>query len=245
MRDEIKHIPLRRVFISAYIYMRKHLKAMRFFVALNFLFLGGFQFIPKGFSNPWSMLWLLLYYMYWCAFFRYRFQHKPYLTARVVFGSMVPSTKIFFITLTMAFLLVVLPYLPLLMGFTDEYLIFFEKYMLALQNVEADFLNVSVFTLILLLVSPFIICRPFFAYMASLQDMEAFMSKAFERTRGNYWRFVSLMAILNIPTMLVFEVDKILSCQGWFTVGFYALFFVYFNLVFAELDDFFYTKERV
>lgn len=244
MSAEIKHIPLRKILIGAYIYMRHHLKAIRVLVVLNFLFLGSFQFISQGFSNPWSMLWLLLYYMYWCAFFRYRFNHRPYLTMRVIFGSLVPSTKIFFITLTVAFLIVILPYLPLLMGFNDKYLLFFEKYMLALQNTEADFLNISAFTLLLLLLSPFIVCQPFFAWMASLQDMEAFMAKAFEKTRGNYWRFVALMTILNVPTMLVFEVDKIFSCQGWFTVGFYALFFVYFNLVFAELEDFFYTKKR-
>lgn len=243
MTESIKQIPLKTVFQSAYIYMRRHAMPIRLFIGINFVFLAAFRFIAGGFSNPWSMLWLLGYYMFWCAFFRYRFERRPYLTARVVFGSMIPSTKIFFITFVAAFLLVILPYLPLLMGFTDKYLAFFEKYMLVLQNVDADFLNVCIFTFVLLLISPFIICRPFFAWMASLQDMEAFMSKAFEKTRGNYGRFVQLMMLLNVPCVVVFELDKLLGCRGWFTVGFYAIFFVYFNLVFAELDDFFYPEK--
>lgn len=241
MADEIKRLPVKEIFNKAFRYFQANQKTLRFFWLANLILLGIFSLIPKGFSNPYSMLWLLVYYVYWCGFFRLYYQKKPYFFTKEIFGSMVPSTKIFFITLFAAFLLVILPYLPLLMGFNDSYLIFFERYMEALQNVEGSLLNRMAFTIVLILISPLIICRPFFAWISALQGYNGSMRKAFRKTEGNYWNFVTVMFLLNLPCALIYELDLYLSCHGWLSGVFYSLFFLYLNLVFAKMYDFFYN----
>ena len=127
------------------------------------------------------------------------------------------------------------------LGFDDKYLLFFEKYMEALQNVEASILNQVVLAVILLIISPLIICRPYFAWISSLQGLNASMRKAFRKTEGNYGNFMLIMLILNIPCLIVYELDMYLECHGWLSVGFYSIFFIYLNLVFAKLYEFFYN----
>lgn len=241
MSDEVKHIPVWKIFKQAADYFHANQRTLRLFWLANLLFVVLFALIPRGFSNPLSMIWLLLYYVFWCGFFRVYYQKKPYFLTMDIFGSMVPSTKIFFITLFAALVLVILPYLPLLMGFNDRYLLFFEKYMEALQNVEGSFLNRLAFTALLILISPLIICRPFFAWISALQGLNGSMRKAFRRTAGNYWNFVTIMLILNIPCVLIYEIDLYLDCHGWLAGTFYSLFFLYYNLVYAKLYDFFYN----
>lgn len=241
MADEIKHIPVKTVFKSALVYLQANQPVLRYFWLVNFIFLSAFALIPGGLSNPLSIIWLMFYYVYWCGFFRVYFQKKPYFLTMDIFGSIVPSTKIFFITVLAAFLLIILPYLPLFMGFDDKYLLFFEKYMEALQNVEASILNQVVLAVILLIISPLIICRPYFAWISSLQGLNASMRKAFRKTEGNYGNFMLIMLILNIPCLIVYELDMYLECHGWLSVGFYSIFFIYLNLVFAKLYEFFYN----
>lgn len=241
MADEVKKIHIRETFHDAFVYLQTHQNVLRLFWIANFFWLSVFGFIPGGFSNPLSMLWLLVYYVYWCGFFRVYYNKKPYFLTTSVFGSMVPSTKIFFITLFAALLLVMLPYLPLLMGFNEEYLLFFEKYMDALQNVEASMLNRLLFSLVLVLISPLIICRPFFAWISSLQGLNGSMRKAFRKTSGNYGNFAGIMFILNLPCVFVYELDLYAGCGGWLSIAFYSIFFIYFNLVFAKLYDYFYS----
>ena len=114
--------------------MQTSSKQLRYFWLANFAFLSAFALIPDGLSNPLSIVWLMLYYIYWCGFFRVYFKKKPYFLTMDIFGSIIPSTKIFFITVLAAFLLIILLYLPLFMWFNEKYLLFFEKYMEALQN---------------------------------------------------------------------------------------------------------------
>jgi len=241
MAEKIKHIPVGRILREAWETLQQRQSFRRRFWIANFLFLAVFSFIPNGFSNPLSMLWLIAYYIFWCGFFRIYYHKKPYFLTMDLFGSMVPSTKIFFITLFAAFTLVVLPYMPLLMGFNEAYLAFFEKYMDALQNVEAGFINRTVFGVVLILLSPLIICRPYFACISALQGLNASMRKAFRKTSGNYRNFVILMLFLNLPCVAIYEADQYLECHGWLSCGFYSIFFIYFNLVFAKLYDFFYN----
>lgn len=242
MADEIKHIPIEKVLKSALTHMQTSSKQLRYFWLANFAFLSAFALIPDGLSNPLSIVWLMLYYIYWCGFFRVYFKKKPYFLTMDIFGSIIPSTKIFFITVLAAFLLIILPYLPLFMGFNEKYLLFFEKYMEALQNAEAGILNQVVLAIILLIISPIIICRPYFAWISSLQGLNGSMRKAFRKTEGNYWRFAYIMMILNLPCIVIYELDLYLGCHGWLSVGFYSIFFIYLNLVFAKLYEFFYTE---
>lgn len=231
---------VKSVLSDAALYLESNQKMMRMFWLANFLFLILFRFIEGGFSNRISIFWLLAYYIYWCVFFRVYYDKKPYFDLRAFLGSAGPSIKIVFITLLVALLLALLPYLPLLMGFNGRYLVFFEEYMAALENIEANILNQVVFSLILILISPLIICRPYFAWISSILGLSGSMRKAFRKTEGNYFQFILAMLFLNLPCVLVLEADKYLQCHGWLAVSFYSIFFLYFNLVFAKMYDFFY-----
>lgn len=237
-----KQFKIMGIFTEAADYFTSHQSVLRFFWLANLALSFCFCFIPNGFSNPLSIAWLAIYYVYWCGFFRAYYHKKPYFLSSNIFGSMVPSTKIFFITFSVLFILVILPYLPLLMGFNDRYLEFFEKYMEALQNMETGFINQMFFGVILLFISPLIICRPFFAWIAALLGYNGSMRRAFSKTVGHYWHFVSIMFILNLPCTLVLVADDYLGCSGWLFVAFYSIFFIYFNLVFAKMYDFFYNE---
>lgn len=248
MQEEIKLLPLRQVFWGAYQYMQSNQKTMRLFWVANLVFLVAFKFIENGFSNPWSMLWLLGYYIFWCGFFRVYYDKKPYFWTKKVVSSMVPSTKVIFLTFIFLFLLAVLPYLPLLMGFNDQYLLFFEKYMEMLenaQNARANLLNVAVFSAVFLVVSPLIFCRPFFAFIAALQGLNGSMHKAFYKTRHNYGRFLAVMTFLNLPWLAAYELDAYFEMHDWFVIGFSSFFLVYYYLVFAKMYDFFYHDDPV
>ena len=242
MADEVKSIPIRQILRQALTYFYANVKSMSLFWLINFLALGLFNFIEGGFSNPISIVWLLGYYIYWCVFFRFYFNKKPYILTMDIFGSIVPSTKIFFLFVMATFLLIILPFLPLFMGFNEKYLLFFEKYMLTLQNIEGDVVNQFIFSGILLIASPIIIARPVFAWMSSLQGLNGSFKKAFRKTQGNYWRFLFIMVFLNIPCVIFYEVDKVLCLNGWLSTFVCAGFFVYFNLAFAKMYDFFYEE---
>jgi hypothetical protein len=239
MAEAIRHLPIGTVLSEATNDLRSNPKSMRLFWIVNFVFLAVYKQIDQGLSNPWSILWLIGYYVYWCVFFRVYYHKRPYFGSSAILNSMAPSTKMLLMTVLVAFLLVILPYLPLLMGFNDKYLQFFEHYMEALQNMEADVLNQAIFAVILLFLSPMIICRPFVAWISALQGLNGSMHKAFYKTRGNYLRFVELMFWLNLPCVAVIPIDSALGTFGWFNVGFYSIYFLWFNLVFARMYDFF------
>lgn len=242
MREETRQLNLKQIFSDAAGYLESHQRELRWFWLANLALLTGFRFLDGGFSNPLSIGWLAVYYIYWCGFFRVYYQKKPYFLSTSIFGSIVPSTKMVFLTLLAAFALVLLPYIPLLMGFNDRYLTFFEKYMEALQNMEADLLNQLILSFILILLSPQLICRPFFAWIAALQGYNGSLRKAFRKTAGNYGKFVLAMLLLNMPCVVILELDQYMDCHGWLAVVFYSIFFIYLNLVFAKMYDFFYNE---
>lgn len=242
MADEIKPIPIKSILKTALEYLQNNQTVLRYFWLVNFIFLSVFALILGGMSSSLSIVWLMCYYIYWCGFFRVYFQKKPYFLTMNIFGSVIPSTKIFFITVLATFILIVLPYLPLFMGFDDKYLLFFERYMEALQDEEASILNQVILSIILVIISPVIICRPYFAWISSLQGLNGSMLKAFRKTAGNYRRFVWIMLLLNIPCLTVYELDTYLACHGWLSIGFYSIFFIYINLVFAKLYEYFYNE---
>lgn len=242
MAEEIKKFPILKICAEAFDYAKMHSKTLCIFWIVNFLFLAVFEFIKNGFSNPLSMLWLAFYYIYWCVFFRIYYNKKPYLLTCDIFGSLIPSTKMFFLVIAMSLFLGVLPYLPLLMGFDDQYLLLFERYMQQLQAAPANTLDMLILSAIFMLFSPLILCRPFLAWISSLQGLNGSLKKAWKKTSGNYWRFVLIMIGLNLPCVIAYELDLYLKCNGWLIVAAYSVSFIYYNLVFAKLYDFFYTE---
>ena len=73
---------------------------------------------------------MLAIYVLWGMYFRFYFNRKPYFDYKVLFNSLVPSTKIVVLTVVIGTLLIVLPILPLFISkspeFIDEYTMFLQ-----------------------------------------------------------------------------------------------------------------------
>ncbi len=242
MYEEIKKISVFRILNQALVFVKTKTSIFVLFSLINLIFLLLFQQIDGGLSNKISILWILSYYLYWFVFFRVYYNKQPYFFSKDIFGSFLPSTKMFFLIIAMSLFLGVLPYLPLLMGFNDKYLLLLENYMQQLQAAPMNTLNMLVLLIIFMLFSPFILCRPFLAFIASVQGLNGSLRKAWKKSVGNYWQFIFMMFLLNLPCMIIYEADNYLDYNGCLILLFYSFFFVYYNLVFAKLYDFFYME---
>ena len=242
MDDDTKVLPVWGILEKTYLYLKTNEKDLRPFWIVHFLLCAVFNLLPGGFSNPISLIWSLLYYVFWCVFFRFYYQKKPYFCISKVCASAIPSSKMIFITFGLLFFLLILPFLPLLMGFNNKYLLFFERYMEMLQAPQMGLLNMAIFSLIFLLISPFAFSRPYLAWISALQGFSGSVRKVFKKTKGNNLTFIALMFLLNLPCFFVYEADIFLKCHGWFSVGFYSIYLLYFNIVFAKVYDWFYNN---
>ena len=242
MADTIRKIPILSVLNQALQYVKDNKAVFGLFMLINFLFLLCFWHIDGGLSNKKSIIWIVAYYFYWCVFFRFYYNKKPYFITTDIFSSLIPSTKMFFLVVALSLFLAVLPYLPLFMGFDDIYLTYLEQYMQQLQNAPTNALNMAVLSALIMLFMPFILCRPFLGFIASVQGLNGSIKKAWKKSAGNYWRFITIMFLLNLPCVAIYEVDKHLGYNGYLNLVFYSAFFVYYNLVFAKIYDFFYTE---
>ncbi|MBO4294088.1 MAG: hypothetical protein J6W11_01410 [Alphaproteobacteria bacterium] len=243
MTDMTHHIlPVGQVLKEAYKYFLENEKKIHPVWLVHFVLCVALNLIPKGFANPLSLLWSVTYYVFWCVFFRIYYRKKPYLCLSKVCASAVPSTKMIFMTFGIVLLLVLLPYIPLLMGFNNKYLIVFERYMAALQAPQMSLFNVAVFSLVFLSVSPIIFCRPYLAWISSLQGYSGSIKKVFKKTKGNDMSFFYLMLLLNLPCFAVYGIDTMIGCHGWLSAAFYSIYLIYCNIVFAKVYDFFYAS---
>lgn len=219
-------------------YFRDNLKSMLTFTLISLLLLiASFQFMG-GSSNPLFLLWAIVYYVFWCFFFRFYFKRKPYLMVRKIFNSLIPSTKILVLTMAFATLLVVLPFAPLFMGlpleFTDKYTYFLKEYMQ--ESPIVDF----ALNMILIFVSPIIFYRPFFAWISSVIGRSGLLKTAFAKTEGNYWHFVGMVAIFDGAFIVISSIGDWLGLSNWILMLFYAPLTVLFNIVIAKSYDFFF-----
>lgn len=240
--SDIKILPVRQTLKEAYQYMVQNEKAIHPIWFIHIVLCAVINLMEGGFSNPLSLIWLVAYYIFWCVFFRMYYQKKPYFSFKKIGASVLPSTKMFFMTFSLILLLVVLPYIPLLMGFHNRYLAAFERYMAAIQAPEMSLYNSAVFSLVFIVISPIVFCRPYLAWISSLQGCSGSIKKVFKRTKGNDMSFMYLMFLLNIPCFIVYGFDMMLGCFGWFSVVFYSIYLIYFNIVLAKVYDFFYQQ---
>lgn len=240
MTEDIKRLPVMMTLKTAYERLNQTQNVWRVFWLVNFAFCAVFNLLPKGFANPFSLVWSVGYYVFWCVFFRVCYQKKPYLMWQKVVASAVPSSKMIFITFVLLVFLLFLPYIPLMLGFKGQYLLYFERYMAMLQAPEISLFNVAVFSVIFLLCAPIAFCRPYLAFISAVQGLSGSVRKIFKKTQGNYLPFLALMIALNLPCLLVYELDTLLMCHGWFQVGFYSIYLIYFNIVFATVYNTFY-----
>ena len=111
--DGEKKLPLLKILNVSLDYCLENFKAVAGFSAVNLLFLLVTLLLPGGYGNPLFLIWLVFYYVFWCFFFRFYFNRRPYLMFRKIFDSLVPSTKILFLTAVFGFGLSLLPYFRL------------------------------------------------------------------------------------------------------------------------------------
>lgn len=201
-----------------------------------------------GISNPFSILWIIAYYLFWCWFYRNYYNLKPYIFSKAIFSSLSPSTKALVIMFLVTVGIILMPMIPLFLGFNDIYLNFYEQYTSAVENlsspkdISASLIEISIICLILSLMAPMLICKPYLAWISSLRGTNASFKKAGDKIRGNYATFVIISAMLLFPEALFDRLDAIFNLQNWlsYTVG--TLIFVYTNVIFAKIYDFFYIK---
>ena len=71
MDDDTKVLPVWGILEKTYLYLKTNEKDLRPFWIVHFLLCAVFNLLPGGFSNPISLIWSLLYYVFWCVFFRF------------------------------------------------------------------------------------------------------------------------------------------------------------------------------
>lgn len=201
-----------------------------------------------GITNPFSILWVVTYYLFWCWFYRYYYRQKPYVFSRAVFGSLSPSTKALVIMFAVTVCIIFMPMIPLFLGFNDVYLNFYEQYTAAVESLStpkdigASLIEISIVCFILSLLAPALICKPYLAWISSLRGTNASFRKAGDKIKGNYITLSIISAMLLFPEALADRLDAIWGLQNWFGYTIGTLIFVYTNVIFAKIYDFFYLK---
>ena len=247
-KEKIIHVDPLRILIEAMFYIKSNwLFCLSVFVA-NWAYILLFKMLPGGISNPLSIVCLIVYYVCWCAFYRYYYQLRPYFFVKAITGSLKPSTKAAVLLFLSMILIVFLPMIPLLLGYNDVYLDIYERYVHIFESLaEAEkggnfSSEIYICYAIVALISPPLICRPYMAWISSLQRQNASFKLAGDKMRGNYWALVLLSVILLFAEAVATQIDKMYQLHGWLDYSLNSVLFVYMNIVFAKLYDFFYVQ---
>lgn len=217
------------------------------FVA-NMAYMLLFRAIHGGISNPLSLVWLVGYYIFWCVFYRYYYGLRPYFFFKAVTDSLKPSTKALGILFLVMLIIVFMPMMPLFLGYDELYLEFYEGYMKMFEglskksDIGVPWEDILMIYGIFALAAPALICKPYMSWIASLCRRSLSFTEAGNKLRGNYLPLVLISFILTTPEALAGELDRFWHLQNWFSYSISALLFVYTNIVFAKIYDFFYVK---
>lgn len=234
----VRKLPLAEIFKSA----------LRFFVskplAMLVYSLINYAIIIIGiatWSQPAFLLLAVAAYAFWSWFFRWYFDKRPYFDRRSLFSSLAPSTKILVLGFIVMTILILLPFAPLFLGFNgqyaDRYLAFLQKYMQENQTIDAVLSIITVF------IAPYILFRPFFAWIGSLIGRNGNLRFAMQKTRGNYWQIVALLLVLNIPFMIVEQAGNWLGWSSYVRFFLMSPLIVYGNLLIAKSYEYFFMEE--
>ena len=212
---------------------------------VNMVYMLLLKAIPRGIQNLLFVVWIVTYYVFWCFFYRYYYRLKPYFLRSAILGSLTPSTKALFLLALCMFGLALLPMLPLFLGFDDVYMDVYEKYLQ--PAAQQDMRQISGTTMlwaygIMILLAPVLICKPYLAWISSLRGQNASFRKVGDKTKGNYWQFVLISAILLLPEALGSKLDAYFDLQSWLDYTVRTIVFIYTNIIFAKIYDFFYLK---
>lgn len=237
--DAEKKLPIADILKDSCSYFRDNLPAMALF-SLTVYALG-----TAAFYSWKTMLFLPLmvaFYVLWSAFFRFYFQRKPYFLLQPIIYSMVPSTKIVVLGALLLTLLVVLPFAPLFLPISpewmDDYAYFLQRNMQESDLVDA-FLNVLV-----ILLSPVLFYRPALAWIAALTGRSGSLSFAWGKTKGNYWEFLLLAVIVDLSSVFIYKLVLLAGGNLAISFLFLAPLTVYFNVVMAGVYNFFYQMKK-
>lgn len=231
---------MRELFVDTLDYCYKNIRQILLFVLINALFfVFGFK-VLNGWHDKLFLPWLALYYVYWFVFFRFYFGRKPLIATKKIFGTLLPTAKIFVLMLLVMTLLLILPFvLPFIFGYTewlDEYLQKLQKYM---EDSEA----VNLATIVILtLVFPLIYYRPMMAWIGSVIGRSGVLSTAFARTKGCYLKFLLLTIVFNSAYLLVDYFDNRSGMDGWLNICFGSLLVVVGNVALARVYEYFFLE---
>ncbi|MBQ9034818.1 MAG: hypothetical protein IJ099_02505 [Alphaproteobacteria bacterium] len=220
-----------------------------FILFFNFAYLWLFENIDSGISNPLSILWFGGYYIFWCVFYRYYYSLRPYFFFKAITSSLKPSTQAVVILFLVMTIVAILPMLPLFLGYNNVYLDFYENYVRSIEELSDKSVEAASWKSVLWvyglfsLAAPFLICRPYMAWIASLCRRNISFSEAGYRMRGNYWNLVLIIVILLIPEIMVIYAEKNKILMQYSVLGINSAIIIYANVVFAKIYDFFWMKE--
>lgn len=239
--NTIKIFPVRDCLSQTWNYVNENKKVFGIFSLVNFLLLmSGFKLLG-GMGSIWFVFWCVVYYWFTCSFFRFYFGRKPFFFSGKVFDSLVPSTKILFLTLALATLLAYLPFLPLFLGLPvdvlDEYTFSFIQQYVDENNVYD--LGIQV---VLLFMTPLIFYRPMFAWISSVIGRSGSLRNAWRKTKGNYWRFWLVALVCNVVAVVVSVLDWLLGNSGWLELVLGAILIMFGNVYMAKSFDFFFLE---
>lgn len=248
------------IFEQSYDYLKANIKDMSIFCFVNFLFLAFVVLIVGNLSNPLFLLWAAVYYVFWGYFFRYLFNRKPYYQSKIMADSLVPSTKIFMLTIITMSVFIALPLIPLFVSLpfnlSDRYIEFLDRYSDFLQRYmeESEILDLFL-SFIFIFVAPVAFFRPFYAWISSIIGRSGAIKFAFSKTKNNYWQFLKVGIVMNVTFVILrsfsnlvgdivsfdnFTAEKYIASLLFFALS--SPFMIYFNIFIAKSYDFFFIE---
>lgn len=236
-----KELSLMFVFKSSNKFIWIYKKTILLWLMANYALLYIFTLIPRGWTNSLSILWLVAYYVYWCIFVRYIQQHRPYFSLIRTMNGLIPTSKILFINIFLYVFIITIPYVPMFMGFRDKYLECFESYMRFIESYDA-IPGIFLFCLLLLLLSPYTISRPYLAWLSSLIGKSRSIMDAYKKTKGNYWSFVFYFGIISSPFLISYGIDTFYKINSLFFI--IPLYTMYFNITAISIYKIFYKRQK-
>lgn len=233
-------ISLKRLFINSTKYsLRKWHELSLFTVVHILLLIVGLKFI-NGWHDKLFLLWIVPYYMFWCFFFRFYFDRKPYVMTTMIFDTLLPSTRILVLSVVITMLIISVPFLIPFIGIDSPWV---DSYVDHLQKYTEDTATINIVaTIIMTIISPFIFYRPMMAWIGSLIGRSGLLSTAFARTKGNYWQFMTITVVFSLLSLLVEVLDNALSMRSWLIIFLDSAIVVFLNVVIAKTYEYFFLE---
>ena len=236
--DKIPHLSVSEIFCGGAADLRDNLSAMLTFSVINYMFLVA------GISCRSTWLFLPLtavYYLFWSYFFRFYFNKKPYLQLRPLLNSLMPSSKILFISVLVVVAVSALPFLPLLLVYIGIEIDTGRLAAFLKELIESPLMNLGVVLLFTLLL-PQVLLRPFMAWISALLGRNRTLRYAWSRTKGNYLPFLQTAFIMNLSGLLVEAFGRLNEAAGVLSLLLLSVLMVYFNIVIARIYNFFFEN---